>query len=65
MGIGSGSLSPHRGIDLIAARLLIPFLASQRHRLAHELCGHIDHVIESHLLDLRVKVNSCFLSADG
>ena len=41
-----------QGIDLPTARLLILLLFPfQRQRLAHELCGHIDQLIESYCLE--------------
>lgn len=53
VGIGPGSLSPHRAlISLLPACLLILLLLLfQRQWVAHELCGHIDQLIESYCLE--------------
>lgn len=40
-----------QGIDLPTACLLILLLSFQRRWLAHELCGHIDQLIESYCLE--------------
>ena len=50
--IGPGSLSPHRAlISLPPACLSSPPHPFQRQWLAHELCGHIDQLIESYCFE--------------
>ena len=42
-----------QGIDLCTACLL-PLLSTLKDRAAHELCGHIDQLIESYCFEPRV-----------
>lgn len=52
VGIDPGSLSPHRAlISQPPACLSSLSTPSQRQWVAHELCGHIDQLIESYCLE--------------
>jgi len=52
VGIGPGSLSPHRAL-ISQPTACLSFFSSpfQRQWVAHELCGHIDQLIESYCLE--------------